>query len=246
MAMQGTANPETKVRRAKVHLDALEQEIAVFGNSKPYRIESHDDTQTSQYVVEVELVAPDIWPIGAILGDFVNCLRSSLDHLIYGLAHMHGVPSKKPSFPIIGIFNPDQTLATISECTPGVPDEAVAIIKSLQPYNAGVAYESTHLYRLNKLWNVDKHRHIPLHAGGSELRFPNAPRPVSTGIENDRLVMRFPLTSKSKVNLHPCLVIPILYFGKESEGVIIEYSDLVEMHKFVGEKIIPRFSRFYK
>ena len=225
--------------------DALEQEIAAFGNSKPYRTRTYDDVESGEYIVEVDITAPDIWPIGAILGDFLNCLRSSLDHLVYGLSHLHGTPSKKPSFPIVYIFN-DNTFATIAECTRGVPAEAVKIIESLQPYHAPGAYKSTHLYRLNELWNMDKHRHIPLDSGGSELIFPNAKNLRSKTIENDHLVMRYSLISKPDVNLDPVLVIPILNFGERAQGVVIQYRDLVEMYEFVSEKVIPRFQRFYE
>jgi len=87
--MQGLANPNLKVRRAKEHLDALEKELHIFLESKPYEIFRHDDIETQEHVIEIDFTPPPIFPIGAIAGDFVHCLRASLDYVIYGLHRIH-------------------------------------------------------------------------------------------------------------------------------------------------------------
>jgi hypothetical protein len=245
--MQGTANPHTKIRRAKIHLDSLETELRLFAERKPYRFISHDDVESDQYIVQVLFETPEIWPIGAILGDFVCCLRSALDHLVYGLVTLHsGAPKIKVSFPIISEFFDKQTIATIRQCTLGMPDDAVFIIESLQPYHARGNYRESLFYKLNTLWNIDKHRHIPLHSGGMQFDFPlltveHTIHPLDDGFE-----ARFPLSRKPDVKLDPHLITPLIFFGSDADGVKLTFSELAEIYQFIGYSVIPRFTRFYQ
>lgn len=245
-AMQGLANPNNKIRRAKIHLDSLESEIRKFTDTKPYRIFTRDDPQADHYVVEYEFDTPEIWPIGPILGDFINCLRASLDHLVYGLVNLHGgIATKDHTFPIIAKFASADTPRRIFQCTAGMPADAVTIIESLQPYNAKLPEESF-LYKLHTLWNIDKHRYIPLHSGGLQLDFslPVIGHTIET--VNDRRVARFPLALKPQVNLEPHTVHTIVNFGSDADGVNVDAAYLSEMHDFIGNSVIPRFLRFYK
>lgn len=245
--MQGTANPHTKIRRAKVHLDSLETEIRLFAERKPYRFIYNDDVRSDQYVVQALFETPEIWPIGAILGDFVCCLRSALDHLVYGLANLHsGTPKTRLSFPIISKFVEKQTIATIKQCTLGLPDDAVFIIESLQPYHAGSNYRESLFYKLDTLWSIDKHRHIPLHSGGMQFDFPLlAVKHIVRGLD-DGFEMRFPLSNKTDVNLDPHIITPIIFFGSDADGVKLGFSELAEIYEFIGYSVIPRFTRFYQ
>jgi hypothetical protein len=163
--MKGLANPNLKTRRAKEHLDALKREVDAFVESKPYTVSTQDDFDAGKHIITLDFQPAPIWPIGAIAGDFISCLRSSLDHLVYGLIVANsGKRSNTSYFPIIGEFT-DETLSTIDNATRGMLPEAVSIVKLYQPYHHGNAYESTHLWRLNKLWNIDKHRYVPFHCG---------------------------------------------------------------------------------
>ena len=44
----------------------------------------------------------------------------------------------------------------------GMPDAAISAIRELQPYNL-TDFRISHLWKLNKLWNIDKHRHVLPH-----------------------------------------------------------------------------------
>ena len=63
---------------------------------------------------------------------------------------------------------------------------------------------------------------------------------------DDHLVAKFPLAKKHLVNVRPHTVTPIVYFGKDEDGIQIDVSDLLEMYNFVCYSVIPRFAVFYK
>ncbi len=250
--MANLANIKLKIKRAKTHLDALDIEVAKFAKGKTYRFSPEDDIERGEYVLT--FTTADSKPpllCAMVAGEFVGCLRSSLEYLVFQLASLHGnVPSSEISFPVFGENSVD-TQVRIAKKTYGIPDAAVAIIKSLQPYNSGDAYKSTHLWRLNKLWNIDKHRHIPLHATIGQIHFPNLPLDMIPKREvlNDggslQYVLRFPATAKPYIDLQPRVNINV-EFGREREGVVVGRKDLRDMYEFIRSKVIPRFARFFK
>jgi hypothetical protein len=205
---KSTLTANLKVIRAKAHLDALGTSIRAIRSTpeKYQRITSYDDTVSGHFVVRNEAFnEDDFFGVGTIAGDFICNLRSALDHVAWNLAMLKVPPLKSGthiSFPIKG----EDTLnaqVKITESTFGIPEEAIAIMKSLQPYHSGDAYKTTHLWRLHFLWNTDKHRNIVL--GGSDtgevLEVPSdlqkriTRHPFDNGTE-----MRVPLSEKHRIN----------------------------------------------
>jgi hypothetical protein len=224
--LKGLANPNLKLRRAKEHLDALEIEVRSFVDAKPHTTVSYDDLATDEYVVEVQFQAPDIWPIGAIFGDFICCLRSSLDHLIYGLVTSNGgQPINTTGFPIIGIYKGQSSEDRFTNAVRDIPEGARTIVQSLQPYSHGSAYQLTHLWRLEMLWNIDNHRHIPLDNGACDIEFPKVPHSLgnpTASIVGDKAVMRFPMAAKPYANFDPVARV-FVRFGSEKAGVVCHH-----------------------
>ena len=65
-----------KTTRAKVHLDALRNEIDLFRKSKPCSVFRKDNVKRGRYEIRIKIAnTPD--PIPLILGDLLYCLRSS-------------------------------------------------------------------------------------------------------------------------------------------------------------------------
>jgi hypothetical protein len=172
--MPSLVSPNLKVQRAKEHLDSLNRAIKAFRQSKPYRISTHDDLESRQWVIRMEMDEPPLL-LGLIAGDFICCLRSSLDYLAWQLAGLTiSAPSRNTSFPICG-KDSAETRKFIDKATEEIPPEAAAVMKSFQPYHCGDDYKGTPLWRLNKLWNIDKHCHIPFHSAFVEIYFPRIP-----------------------------------------------------------------------
>src|SRR5690242_13989901 len=96
---------DTKIKRAKHHLDELNREIEAWLNPTPYKISSRDNHDGKARTFRIE-VTPTDRPIGGLLGDTICCLRSSLDHLAWALAHLPMAPKltrkqeKLVNFPI--------------------------------------------------------------------------------------------------------------------------------------------------
>lgn len=234
-----------KVERAKVHLDALGMRVREFIESKPYRITFKDNLERQECVLVIEMDDPPL-DAALIAGDFISCLRSSLDHIVWQIAAQAGIakfPFRTSAFPIFGENTLDTQIA-IAKATFGLPDEVTALIKSLQPYHAGDRYKSHHLWMLNHLWNVDKHRHIPLHSGAIELLFaPESVKPIRAQIFDDRGEMAFPLSAKDNIKFNPRDA--EVQFGDQSEGIVLPYEGLVNIYEFVRNSIFPQFERFF-
>ena len=249
-ALPSLFEPNLKTAWAKKHLESLKAEIDRFNQLHPYEIVSEDDTNTGHYIVKI--VHPPIMralEVVLALGDFIACLRSSLDYVAWQLALLTTpTPSREVCFPICE-KNTVDTQVKIAKATFGIPDPAIAVMKSFQPYHCGEAYKSTHLWRLNMLWNLDKHRHISAftavpqwqilvrkgYSGGGEV--------TQEQIENCT-IMRFPVAAKDHMEFNPEKGIQLQFFDPR-EGINIGYQDLVEICDFVAETVIPAFAGFF-
>jgi len=245
--MPGLTGPYLKVSRAKEHLDSLNSGINEFRESESYRYSAEENLQTSEYIITIVFDEPPL-PLSLIVGDFICCLRSALDHLAWQLALLTTLPkfpSRKVEFPIIGKFG-SRTEGIISDATKGIPEKAVARIRELQPYNRGSAYKSTHLWRLHTLWNIEKHRHLTIHSCILNIQFPGVkpPKQVHTKSFDNGCILALPLSSKPDTDLKPWATVDVS-FGDVEEGIELNAADLIDMYQFVGEKVIPGFSSFF-
>ena len=183
-----------------------------------------------------------------LFGDFVCCLRSSLDQLAWRLAHLAPVRTftrnqqRQINFPIFEVRN-----ATYEDRRKLFPSTVADIIDSFQPYLRGSAFRDDALWQLNELWNLDKHRTIPSLPYALDIGFPG------TGwkrfVHIDRLTydleVRFPLAFAwtYPVDLKPNVSVEIL-FG-ETNVFEISLSRLREINNFVRNEVIPRFAGFF-
>ena len=240
----GYLDPGLKVSWAKHHLRALEKEMREFLNCEANTVSTEDNLETGEYILRLHLGNPDA-TLGLIVGDFVSCLRGSLDHLVYHLTLApKGTRNDRASFPILGIGDADE-LRYFTRLVKGVTPKAIPIIESLQPYHSGNVYKSTKLWRLHRLWNIDKHRRIPFHASKAkmDIRFPASMEPVIRRTK-DGSEARFPLAAKGDVYFNPSVEFSI-HFGDASEGITIPYEELIDIHNFVRNDVMPRFKSFF-
>jgi hypothetical protein len=243
--MPSLESPNLKVQRAKEYLDSLNGAIKSYRQSKPYRISSQDDLEAGEWVITIEMEDPPLL-LGLVAGDFICCLRSSLEWLAWQLAALsNAYPSDAVCFPICG-QDSARTQRYIIKSTEGIPQDAITIMKQLQPYTSGNAYKTTHLWRLNKLWNIDKHRHIPFHSVFVQVNFPGMPctTPMQTAMLNKVYSVRFPLSAKQEMNLDPRMGIDV-NFGDEREGISLNIQDFFDIYEFVSQKVIPSFAGFF-
>ncbi len=241
---------DLKRQWAKHHLEALKSRIERFCNDYPCEVRAQENLETG--FIQIETIHPPI--LKAIettleLSNFVSCLRSSLDQLSWQLARLSGKrPGREVYFPICEINSIDAQVR-IAKATFGIPDEAIAVVKSFQPYHAGDAYKSTHLWRLNTLWNIDKHRHLSAFSTTTNWQYclRNGYR------EGDALpivqvdnctVVTLPIAYKDEVEFNPHLTGDVSFFD-DFEGIDIGLSDLIDIYEFVANEVLPAFTRFF-
>jgi hypothetical protein len=226
-----------------MHLENLRDALRVFRESEPYSFLHEDDLDAQQYRITVIIRdTPDVIPL--IVGDLFCCLRSSLDQLVYSLAHLRSRESRNNQFPILAAEN----TAEFERRTKGIPAEAAAIVRSLQPYHGGdtTAIRGNLLWKLNAICNIDKHRRIPVHGTGMLFRFPNVSVDVRRLInfDNDNGVISVPISLKSKMALDPEISLDVA-FGDLREGVQCSLAGIEEIYEFVTSDVLPRFARFF-
>lgn len=172
--------PRSKLAWAHHHIKTLDDDITRFFDDGGYSVRSDFDAETEQHVIAVQIAeeAP-LTRWGLRMGDVLGGLRSALDYTVYQLA-IEGTGQEPPpncrdlQFPI---FKSEDGKRGYDVKSPkqiaGIPDEAAAIIKSIQPFKA----PSDPLAILNALSNTDKHR--TLHVAIAVLRKVHA-RDVKT------------------------------------------------------------------
>jgi hypothetical protein len=230
---------------AKHHLDLLGEQVRAYLGGNPYTISTKDDLEAGEHIIELN-TKPLRVEIGLIAGDFLSCLRASLDHLATALTRVPGgTANDSASFPVIGVDN-SAGRARFTQAVKGIAPNAVEVIESLQPYHSGDAYKSTKLWRLHRLWNIDKHRRIPFQPTVTQVivMSPSDMAALFSG-SNNKGILRLPLAAKGKLNINPSVKM-IIQFGDQGEGIVVPYGELIEIHQFVRDDVIARFKKFFQ
>jgi len=231
----------------KIHLDRLSSEFTkVIANPENlYRITTDEDAKQGFVIINSEAIGSiRFLQIGLMAGDFICNLRGSLDHIAWGLAKIgKRRPSSETCFPVYGCDGP-HTQAKISAATIGIPPEAISLKKSLQPYNDGKAYKSNPLWRLNFLWNANKHRVIGLHSSDSGVLY-EVPRGIRVEERKfyDHTIVTIPLSAKDKVRFYPRPNVEI-FFGEEDRGVKLTLQDLRDIYEFIRVEVVAPLITF--
>jgi hypothetical protein len=240
-------DPYLKTTRAKVHLEDLRERLAVFSKD-PCEFFRKDDPENGWHIISMKVKdIPD--EIALIFGDLLYCLRSSLDQLVWCLAKINATPGypELTQFPILE----QQDIPRFNRQTSGVPADAVKIIESLQPYNAPTpgAIRENLLWRLNKLCNIDKHTRIPVHGTTGLITWDTfvryGERPILTEFD-DHAEMKIPLSLKGEVALNPRTPEFKVLFGDLYWNIQCDLADIEAIYEFVANRVIPRFSGFFK
>lgn len=235
-----------KARRADEHFQSLEKELAKWA-TKPYTVIEKTDFEKVVHVVRIEIThTPEL--IAMLFGDFICCLRSALDQLAWKLAHLppkrtfNRTRERQINFPIFEVRN-----ATYDDRRELFPSAVASVIDTFQPYLRGNAFRDDPLWQLNELWNIDKHRTIPISPYTLNFGFPVGgwERFVRHNRLTYDLEVVFPLAFAwtCPVDLKPTISVEIL-FG-ETNTFEIPISRLREINNFVRNEVIPRFASFF-
>jgi hypothetical protein len=153
-----------KLRRAKAHAADLQGKLDSALKPDLYRFVFDPNTEAGKHVLRVYDVPannPD-WTL--IVGDCIMNIRGALDHLAWQLVKHHGgTPGEQTSFPIRekprnkkGHFEPPTFQAGFTKRR--VLDRLAELQPYIGPDGELTDGSHTHLWRLNRLNNIDKHR----------------------------------------------------------------------------------------
>jgi hypothetical protein len=174
-----------KLRRAGTHIREAAIAIGAFGATKPWRVEEEpgDQPHAVTYRLRIDRQPPS--DLLAIVGDAIHSLRSALDAAAFGLAERHlGTLTSDQElatyFPICEDEAAFQKFQQSKNRRIKIADlygsNEIAGLLSVQPFSiaaeaeaVGVEWSSTRQddlnmdagYRLDVLWNIDKHRRLP-------------------------------------------------------------------------------------
>jgi len=166
-----------KLQRAQDHLSDIHKETRRYTNSHPYDVERRikGSRQEKRWDYIVHITEEPRIDTALLFGDFVHNLRSAIDHIFWAC-----IPSKErgthTSFPIEtddpwrvnaeGAFVFDKKRRErFSQQTRGMDDEAVTIVKDLQPYKFPEPANMA-LAMISAFDNADKHKRLILFGSG--------------------------------------------------------------------------------
>ena len=116
---------------------------------------------------------PRRWQL--MIGDGLHNLRSSLDHLVFGLAARNDRPCEDAAFPIHSVDDEAAKRAFTTQVEPFVSKEAAALIESFQPYHG---YDGTDadslLQRISAVPYSRQHRELSPAGHGRGMSGPCA------------------------------------------------------------------------
>lgn len=245
---------ESKLDRAYQHLKELRTKIDGWVKNRPYRLTDKLDANSGDNIISGQLLRPMPPLISQLVGDCLQNLRSSLDHLAYALAiankgSLTDAEAIKTAFPIFRYAAgfEDRRMRKIGNLS----SKAQAIIKRLQPcYTKNPA--SHVLWHLETLNNIDKHRRMLISA--TSLIGAGVHQPPKSHMdfwewsgdgafsEGETELARYrcinPETSKRvKVEFRPTLII---VFGDITIEERIVQILLDNIGRWIGQVILPK------
>lgn len=179
-----------KANRAKEHLEDLRRQVDEFRASEPYSLTPEPTDTPNRTAYRLKFRRPFPVRISATIGDILHNLRAGLESLAYEVArrcHDGSVPTKQErqaTFPICATPEAFERFFQTSRRMGLYDDRAREAFRSVQPFSwleeareLGIAlergfdeeYRWSKLHGLDVLWNIDKHRRLPLLAWWPEL-----------------------------------------------------------------------------
>jgi hypothetical protein len=227
-----------KIYRAKEHWDELWEELTAYYQSNPGDLFPAEGSTSESPAFIFKEKRPVPAKIALVLGDALQCLRSSLDYLVWELVEAAGnMPHQRLMFPLALTPRQYQDDLAKRHRLDGVAVEAIAMIGRFQPYLQPNP-KDTVLGILDELTNINKHRRViftGLHGVVGELpsSVPHIMGVVTYLDENGLVLKKIP--TKGILTL------------QEGLAKSIEVTNCVDTAaRFIGEEMLPLFEEFFK
>lgn len=230
-----------KMKRADEHLRTLTREINDFLDKHPQRVTRETDMEKALYIYHVYAEALTAPPhrFGLIAADAIHNMRSALDHAAWQLALLRtDKPARTTAFPIF-TQRDDKALCRMV-CS--MPLQCQVALEAVQPYHG--EYPRLHLLAiLHRLWNMDKHRAIPVTSHAFDMRVYTGAGGSHEFLDNGDVIIRVPIVANPEVYLEPHFR-PSISFGGESPDDAISLDVLRKIHDNIRDGAFPLFLAF--
>lgn len=148
---------DAKLARAKEHIDGLLARMNADGVSQTFGLVEQLDLSARQRVLAARFPEAVALKYAVIVGDALQNLRASLDHLVWRLVEANEqTPGRNNAFPIKADLTSYRKAAPTS--LKGVAPRAAALVEQVQPFQAGATAKRQPLWVLDALAQIDKHR----------------------------------------------------------------------------------------
>lgn len=149
-----------RLDRARKHLEDFERQAARFINSIHHEVVTEKDSDGLNQLLRVKVKGGKEPPLrlSFIIGDCIHNLRSILDNLVWQLGNLSGCSPQTLEHIYFPVCETSVNFTTKLKLLNCLPQPAIDIIESLQPYQGGNDPHLHPLWILNRLWNDDKHR----------------------------------------------------------------------------------------
>jgi len=257
--MPSIEEPRLKIEWAKRHLAKLQEEFSDWLGTKPYEIitEQGEGDLAPLYVFKLRIYRPMPKRVSLRMGDFIQCLRTSLDQTVWQLSLFtrpelnEMLPEewavRSIQFPILEMTN----AALLQRNLGAVEPDPRRQIENLQPH-LRTDPKSDWLWVLSRLSNRDKHRnlipvgfvvatsYIPTN-GGQGLTFR-----LSGPFEDDQIVGVVPraFVDSGQFTVQVAAASQVLFEEGGPEGVITMES-LDRLYEYVSDRVFASLCAYF-
>ena len=149
-----------KISRARENLRTLEADMAAFCEYERRRHVFTAEQGWPRLVGDNRAELPTSYAIR--VGEIAYHLRSALDHLVWQLVEYNGEPpGSKNKFPIF--IDENKYQKSIKKDLKGMKERHIRVVELFQPFREKTGV-GQHLWMLNLIGNIDKHRHLTVFA----------------------------------------------------------------------------------
>lgn len=160
-----------KLDRAEEHFKAVDSEIKTWLNSGRYEAFVERGTQQTRIGISVLRTGPppDLVRWSVIIGDCLNNLRATLDHLMNAFCkvpYIYTPTRDKERLTFIIIDDPDEFTKALNRTFKGLCPAYTDVLTQLQPFNRKHPMLPPLLSVIRDLSNADKHRLLQVAGAG--------------------------------------------------------------------------------
>jgi hypothetical protein len=154
--IEWAASGGVKIERAKEHVRSLEADIKAFLERSPYRVVRENDYEAGKVIYRAHIPAEPPLRLGAIAGDILHNLRSSLDILWRNVWYPAGggLTNRRLEFPIYETSEGLEARYPKNRFVKSRTKAAVNLLYEIAPYKGG----NDLLWMLHEANAADKHR----------------------------------------------------------------------------------------